>query len=101
MCQGNQGISSTIGRSHFARTTSADDCASDIALDDSRMTPADDLDFGACAIFANKHLSDCQLDSLDGPFSASVGRETGMAATGPFIFMLFLLLIQISNTESS
>nr|XP_037276086.1 uncharacterized protein LOC119169097 [Rhipicephalus microplus] len=70
--------------------------------DDSGMTPPDVPVSGACAIPASENLSDYRLDDnaqlhKAGLFSASVGRETGMAAA--VRFTLFLLLMQVSHTE--
>ncbi|XP_054926401.1 disintegrin and metalloproteinase domain-containing protein 10-like [Dermacentor andersoni] len=69
--------------------------------DDSGMTSADDMEFGACAILANNQLSDCRLDGISllhkaAPFRAPTGRETGMAAT--VHFTMFLLLLQHDET---
>nr|XP_054926402.1 uncharacterized protein LOC129384847 isoform X3 [Dermacentor andersoni] len=72
--------------------------------DDSGMTSADDMEFGACAILANNQLSDCRLDGISllhkaAPFRAPTGRETGMAAT--VHFTMFLLLLQLTRSPSA
>ncbi|KAL1423176.1 hypothetical protein MTO96_021342 [Rhipicephalus appendiculatus] len=71
--------------------------------DDSEMTSPDVPVSGACAIPASETPCDYRLDDngqlhKSGFFSASVGRETGMAAAVPF--MLFLLLTQVNGTSA-